>query len=154
MQASVPFLADPTSLLTMVSLPRRFAQRQTLRHGRRGAPPTLPNGQEQPRVYESRVKLKRRNRARKSNSTHNGNSGPDSDSEVTKDSGYNSLTDDGSDSDSDADIEDMNIERMMREFEEEGVTLSNPCDGTKEMMEVELEKWEEYVSCLGDEILT
>ena len=57
-------------------------------------------------------------------------------------------------SDSDADIEDMNIERMMREFEEEGVTLSNPCDGTKEMMEVELEKWEEYVSCLGDEILT
>ena len=80
---------------------------------------------------------------RKSNSAYDGNSGPDSDSEVAKDSGYNSLSDDESDSDSDADTEDMNVERMMREFEEEGVTLSNPCDGTKEMMEVELEKWEE-----------
>jgi hypothetical protein len=37
----------------------------------------------------------------------------------------------------------MDVERMMREFEEEGVTLSNPCDETKAMMEVELEKWEE-----------
>ncbi len=127
----------------MVGLPRRFAQRQTLRHGRSGAPPTLPNGEEQPRAYESRVKLKRRNRARKSNSTHDGNSGPDSDSEVAKDSGYNSLSDGESDSESDADTEPMDVERMMREFEEEGVTLSNPCDETKAMMEVELEKWEE-----------
>jgi hypothetical protein len=37
----------------------------------------------------------------------------------------------------------MDVEQMMREFEEEGVTLSNPCDVTKMMMEVELEKWEE-----------
>jgi hypothetical protein len=37
----------------------------------------------------------------------------------------------------------MDVERMMREFEEEGVTLFNPCDETKAMMEVELEKWEE-----------
>lgn len=27
-------------------------------------------------------------------------------------------------------------------FEEEGVTLSNPCDETKAMMEAELERWE------------
>ena len=125
----------------MARLPRRFAQRQTLRHGRGGAPPTLPNGEEQPRAYESRVKLKRRNRARKSNSAYDVNSGPDSDS--AKDSGYNSLSDDESNSESDADTEAMDVERMMREFEEEGVTLSNACDETKAMMEVELEKWEE-----------
>lgn len=125
----------------MVDLPRRFAQRQTLRHGRGGAPQILPNGQ--PRAYESRVKLKRRNRARKSNSTHDGNSAPDSSSEVAKDSGYNSLTDSESNSDSNADSEPIDVERMMREFEEEGVTLSNPCDETKAIMEAELEKWEE-----------
>jgi hypothetical protein len=127
----------------MVGLPRRFAQRQTLRHGRGRAPPTLPNGEEQPRVYESRVKLKRRNRARKSNSTHDGNSGPDSDSEVAKDSSYNSLSGGESDSESEANTKAMDVERMMREFEEEGVTLSNPCEETRIMMEVELEKWEE-----------
>lgn len=125
----------------MARLPRRFAQRQTLRHGQGGAPATLPNGGGQPRACESRVKLKRRSRARRSNSAYDRNSGPDSDS--AKDSGYNSLSDDGSDSESDADTETMDVERMMREFEEEGVTLSNPCDETKEMMEVELEKWEE-----------
>jgi hypothetical protein len=103
----------------------------------------LLNGEEQPRAYESRVKLKRRNRARKSNSTHDSNTGPDSDSEVTKDSGYNSLSDGESDSESDADTEPIDVERMIREFEEEGVTLSNPCDETKANMEVELEKWEE-----------
>ena len=127
----------------MARLPRRFAQRQTLRHGRGGAPPTVPNGVEQPRAYESRVKLKRRSRVRKSNSAYDGNSGPDSDSEVAKDSGYNSLSDDESDSESDAGTEAMDVERMMREFEEEGVTLSNPCDETLVLMEVELEKWEE-----------
>ena len=124
----------------MARLPRRFAQRQTLRHGRGGAPLTLPNGEE-PRAYESRVKLKRRNQARKSNSASDSNSRPDSDS--AKDSGYNSLSDSESDSESDVDTEAMDVERIMREFEEEGVTLSNPCDETKAMMEVELEKWEE-----------
>jgi hypothetical protein len=37
----------------------------------------------------------------------------------------------------------MDVKQIMREFKEEGVTLSNPCDETKAMMEVELEKWEE-----------
>jgi hypothetical protein len=37
----------------------------------------------------------------------------------------------------------MDVERMMREFEEKGVTLSNPCKETQIMIEVELEKWEE-----------
>ena len=75
---------------------------------------------------------------RRLNSAYDGNSGPNSDS--GKDSGYNSLSDDESDSDSNADTKDMNVERIIREFEEEGVTLSNPCDGTKEMIDVELEK--------------
>jgi hypothetical protein len=103
----------------------------------------LLNREEQPRACESRVKLKRRNRARKSNSTHDSNSGPDSDSEVAKDSGYNSLSNSESNSESNADTEPMDVERMIQEFEEEGVTLSNPCDKTKATIEVELEKWEE-----------
>ena len=98
------------------------------------------NGEEQPRAYESRVKLKRRNRARKSNSTYDGNSGPNSDSEVTKDSGYNSLSNSESNSESDANTKPMDIKRIIREFEEEGVTLSNPCNETKANIEVELEK--------------
>ncbi len=102
----------------------------------------MPNGEEQPRAYESRVKLKRRNRARKSISTHDGNYGPDSDSEVTKDSGYNSLSDGEFDSESDADIEPMDVEQKMREYREKGATLSNPGDETRIMMEMELEKWE------------
>jgi flagellar basal body rod protein FlgG len=87
--------------------------------------------------------LKRRNRARKSNSTHDGNFGPDSDSKITKGSGYNSLSNSESNSKSDANTEPMDVERMMREFEEKGVTLSNLCDEIKANMEVELEKWEE-----------
>jgi hypothetical protein len=34
----------------------------------------------------------------------------------------------------------MDIERIMREFKEEGVTLSNPCKETQIIIEVELEK--------------
>ncbi|KAG9228085.1 hypothetical protein BJ875DRAFT_508698 [Amylocarpus encephaloides] len=129
----------------MAGLPRRFAQRQSLRHDRSGAPSTLLNGEEQFRVYESRVKLKRRNRARKSSSTHEGNSAPDSSSEVTKDSGYNSMSNSESDSDSDTDTKPMNVKRMIQEFKEEGVTLSNPCNETKAMIEAELERWEDIV---------
>jgi hypothetical protein len=80
---------------------------------------------------------------RKSNSAYDGNSGPDSDSEVAKDSGYNSLSNDESDSESNAGTKAIDVEQMMREFKEEGVTLSNPYNETKAMMEVELEKWKE-----------
>jgi hypothetical protein len=85
--------------------------------------------------------LKRRNRARKLNSAYDVNSGPDSDS--AKDSGYNSLSNDESNSESNANTKAIDVERMMREFKEEGVTLSNPCDETKDIMVVELEKWKE-----------
>jgi hypothetical protein len=120
-------------------LPRRFAQRQTLRHGRDGAPSmVLPSGEEQPRVYEPRVKMKKRNWRRRSASTNNGESGPDLDSEVDPDSGYNSRS--GCEGDSDA--EAMYYQQKEDEFEAEGVTLSNPCDETQAMMEAELERWE------------
>jgi hypothetical protein len=84
-------------------LPRRFAQRQTLRHGRNGAPPmALPSGEKQPRVYEPRVKMKKRNRRRRSASTNDGESGPELDSELDRDSGYNSRSDCEADSDAEA----------------------------------------------------
>jgi hypothetical protein len=34
----------------------------------------------------------------------------------------------------------MDVKRIIREFKEEGVTLSNPCNKTKAIIEVELEK--------------
>jgi hypothetical protein len=98
----------------------------------------LPNGEKQPRAYKSRVKLKRKNRARRSNSAYDSNSGLDFD--FAKDFGYNSLSNDKSNFDSDADTKDINIKQIMREFEEKGVTLSNPYNETKEIIEVELKK--------------
>lgn len=119
-------------------LPRRFAQRQTLRHGRDGAPPmTLPNGQEQLRVYEPRVKMKR-NWRRRSASSNNSESDPDPDYTLNRNSGYNSETDYEADSNDEA----IYYQQKEDEFEAEGVTLSNPCDGTKATMEAELERWE------------
>lgn len=53
---------------------------------------------------------------RKSNSTYDSNSAPDSSSDVAKDSGYNSLTDSESDSDSNANFEPIDVERIIQEF--------------------------------------
>jgi hypothetical protein len=98
----------------------------------------LPSGEEQRRVYEPRVKMKKRNSARRSASTNNGESGPNLDSEADPDSGYNSR----SDCEADSDAEAMYYQQKEDEFEAEGVTLSNPCDETQAMMEAELERWE------------
>ena len=62
----------------------------------------LPSGEEQPRVYKPRVKMKKRNWRRRSASTNNGESGRDLDSEVDLDSGYNSWSDCEGDSDAEA----------------------------------------------------
>ena len=43
---------------------------------------------------------------------------------------------------------------MIRQFDEAGVKLSDPCDETKAMMEVELERWEKEVSCLAKDYST
>ena len=86
--------------------------------------------------------MKRRNRQRKSASPNAGESGPDSDSEIDQDSGYNSQSDRESDPESNADAKAMYYQQKMNEFKEAGVTLSNPCDETKAMMEAELERWE------------
>jgi hypothetical protein len=132
----------------MARLPRRAAQRQTLSHGRDGAPPiVLPSREELPQSYEPRVKmnqrnLKRRNQQRKSASPNVGESGPDSNSEVDRDSGYHSQPERESDPESDADAIARYYQQKMDEFEKAGVTVSNPCDETKAMMEAELERWE------------
>ena len=76
-------------------------------------------------------------------STYDSNSIPDSSHDTIKDSGYNSQSNGDSDSDSAGEVEAVDVEQMIQEFEEEGVTLSNPCDATKRMMEAELERWEE-----------
>jgi hypothetical protein len=86
--------------------------------------------------------MKRKNRRRKPASPNDGESGPDSDSELDRDSGYNSQSDHESDVEFDANAKAMYYQQKMNEFEAEGVTLSNPCDDTKAMMEAELEKWE------------
>jgi hypothetical protein len=132
----------------MARLPRRAAQRQTLGHGQDGAPPiVLPSGEEPPRSFEPRVKmnqrnLKRRHRRRKSVCPNVGESGPDSDSEVDRNSGYNSQPERESDPEYDADAIARYYQQKMDEFEKAGVTVSNPCDETKAIMEAELERWE------------
>lgn len=97
----------------------------------------LPSGKEQPRVYEPRVKMKKRNRA-EIGLYQRCESGPDLDSELHRDSGYNSR----SDCEADSDAEAMYYQQKEDEFEAEGATLSNPCDETQIMMEAELERWE------------
>lgn len=52
----------------------------------------LPSGEEQQRVYEPRVKMKR-NRRWRSASSNDGRTGRDPDSELDRDSGYNSRSD-------------------------------------------------------------
>jgi hypothetical protein len=84
----------------------------------------------------------KRNRWRKLASPNAGESDPDSDSDVVWDSGYNSQSDRESDPQSDTDAKAMYYQQKMNEFKEAGVTLSNPCDETKAMMEAELERWE------------
>jgi len=74
----------------------------------------------------------------KSNSANNSNSSPNSNS--TKDSSYNSLSNNESKSKSNTNTKAIDIKRIMREFEEEGVILSNPYNETKAIIEVELEK--------------
>jgi hypothetical protein len=86
--------------------------------------------------------MKRRYRRRRAASSNDGESGLNSESEPDRDSGYNSQSDRESNPESDADAEAMYIEQKIKEFEEAGVTLSNPCDETKAMMEAELERWE------------
>jgi hypothetical protein len=93
----------------------------------------LPSEEEQPRAYEPRVRKKRIHRRQQSASPNVDESGPDSDSELDRDSGYNSQFD----RESDANAEAMFYQQKMDEFEEEWVTLSNPCDETKAMMKAE-----------------
>jgi len=127
----------------MARIPRRFAQRQALRHGRDGAPPTvIPSEEEHPRSYEPRVKMKRRNQRRKSPSSNSPEANPDSDSEVERDSGYNSQSDCESSLTFNDNDKAMYYQQKIEEFDAGGVTLSNPCDETKAMMEAELERWE------------
>lgn len=59
---------------------------------------------------------------------------------LNQDSGYNSQ----SDLEFGTDAEASYYQQMMNEFEAEGVTLSNPSDETKAMMEAELERWEQF----------
>ena len=101
-----------------------------------------PGREEQPRSYEPRVKIRRKNQKRKIASPNAVECSPDSDSEVDWDSGYHYYSDRESDPESDADAKAMYYQQKMKEFEEAGVTLSNPCDETKAMMEAELVRWE------------
>jgi hypothetical protein len=84
----------------------------------------------------------KRNRRRKPTSPNDGESGPNPDSELDQDSGYNSQSDREPDPESGGDAKTMYYQQKMDEFEVEGVTLSNLCDETKAIMDAELEGWE------------
>ena len=101
----------------------------------------MPSGEEQPRAYTSRAKIKRKYRRRRSASSKNSESGSES-SEMNRDSGYNSQSDRESDTESEADAEDMWIEQKIQEFAKAGVTLSNPCLETEKMMIAESDMWD------------
>jgi hypothetical protein len=102
--------------------PRRHAQRQALHHGRGETPPPGSPSQKHPRVYEPRVKKKRRSA-----------SYSDVDSECDRDSGYNS------ESDSNAKAE--YYRQKMAEFKEAGPTLSNPGESALAAMDTEEQNW-------------
>ena len=121
-------------------LPRRYAQRRALRHDKYG-PSTLvlQNKKKQSRIHEPRIIRKKKiNKWRRSSSITVDESGSVSDSGFDQDSSYNSQSNQGSGTD----VEASYYQQMMNEFEAEGVTLSNPSDETKAMMEAELERWE------------
>ncbi|KAF7894704.1 uncharacterized protein EAF01_010154 [Botrytis porri] len=123
-------------------LPRRYAQRRALRHDKYG-PSTLvlQNKKEQSRIHEPRIIRKKKvNTWRRSSSITVDESGSVSDSGFDQDSSCNSQSDQGSGTDAEASY----YQQMMNEFEAEGVTLSNPSDETKAMMEAELERWEQF----------
>ena len=69
-------------------------------------------------------------------------SSPSSDSEVDRDSDYHSQSDREFDPESDADAKATYYQQKMAVLKESGVTLSNPCDETKAMMEAKLERQE------------
>ncbi|KAJ8058169.1 hypothetical protein OCU04_013023 [Sclerotinia nivalis] len=119
-------------------LPRRYAQRRALRHDKYGtSAPILQNNKEQPRTYEPRIiRKKKMNKRRRSSSITIDESGSVSDSDFNQDSGYNSQSDRGFGTDAEASY----YQQMMNEFEAERVTLSDPSDETKVMIEAELER--------------
>ena len=78
----------------------------------------------------------------KSNSIYYNNSSPNFDFKVTKDSNYNSLFNDKSNSKFNTSIKAMDIKRIIQEFKKEKVTLFNPYNEIKAIMEIKLEKWE------------
>lgn len=116
-------------------LARRYAQRQVLRRGRNEAPPRDLPSQEPHRAREPRVR-------RNNRSDFNWNIEP-SDPDLDGDFGHNSQAD--------SDEEAKYYDEKMAQFEEEGPTLSNPGDDTREMMEKEERKWQVSVSSLSNE---
>ncbi|TGO07583.1 hypothetical protein BTUL_0262g00010 [Botrytis tulipae] len=123
-------------------IPRRYAQRRALRHDKHEPSACVSqNKKEQSRIYEPRIiRKKKMNEWRRSPSITIDESGSVSDSGADQDSSYNSQSDRGFGSDAEASY----YQQMMNDFEAEGVTLSNPSDETKAMMEAELERWEQF----------
>ena len=88
----------------------------------------------------SRSKLPRRHTQRQAlRSARNA----DSVSDLERDSGYSSH--------SNLEAEARYYDQMMDKFEEEGPTLSNPGEGTLDMMRVEKQNWQKWVSILSKE---
>ena len=120
-----------TALLSR--LPRRHAQRQALRNGRNAIPlrgttlQGLPS-QASPLVVESRVRKKK---------SCNWDIDFDSDVEPGSDSGYGSVTDNDKDEARYREEEARLLEEMESQFEQEGLTMSNPYKETFNIIEKE-----------------
>ena len=106
-------------------LPRRHTQRQALHSARNAAPRYDLQSREHPQAQEPRTRR---------NNEPDSNWDTDSVSDLERDSGYSSH--------SNLEAEARYYDQMMDKFEEEGPTLSNPGEGTLDMMWVEKQNWQ------------
>ena len=110
-------------------LPWRHTQRQALHSARNAALQYDLQSREHPQAQELWTRK------------HNE---PDSNWDtVEQDSGYSSH--------SNLEAEARYYDQMMDKFEEEGPTLSNPDEGTLDIMRVEKQNWQKWVSILSKE---
>ena len=117
-------------------LPRRHAQRRTLRHGRYKTPPLdLPSA-----GNPQALKLSAQKRQRFPISDGNDSSAA-SDSDSDSDSESDSDSDSGYSSNRYLESEAEHYRKIRAEFVVAGPNLANPCDETKAMMKREEQMW-------------
>ena len=133
-QISIRRLINNTMEYSAPAVPRRHAQRKTLRERWARSPsPNFPSPKHRPaHKLQARRKRKRKSAIASDDSSSSSGSDADSDSGHTRDSGYNSDS-------SDAVAEYLKQRRA--QHESAGPTLSDPCDSTRNLMRAERKQW-------------